>query len=278
MKNILNKIIILIFSLNYFICFSFDKEIININNLYRLIFSFLNLILLLILLFKNKGNDGFKVNTKFLVLSLSFFVILLISSLFNDKILLGTESIILNLNLFIFAFIIFFLMQLIGESNFIDYFTNSVLISGAVLSLLLLIIIFGFFNTNFFLSIYKSQFHRNFASEILIGILPFSLFYIFQKEKILLKYFSIFSGFIILCTLFFLRTRTTYIALIILLLSFALIIIKIKRYSQPDLNFKKIYFATLVIMIFAFLIGFINVENADSDRVSMVKNINSMWN
>ena len=31
-------------------------------------------------------------------------------------------------------------------------------------------------------------------------------------------------------------------------------------------------------MIFAFLIGFINVENADSDRVSMVKNINSMWN
>jgi O-antigen ligase len=279
MIKIKNNIILLLFPLNYFIVLTFDNSLININSLHRLIFSFVNFFLLVMIILWIYSNKEVFPDNKFIIVSLLFLSGLFISSYMNDRILVFYESFFLCINLFIFAVIISLMLQITDKNKLFNFLSNSIIISGFVFSV---IGILDFYGSDILSMLPGYNSHtkfmvHNFASEFLIGVLPYTLFVLILKKKLYQRIIIALVSVVILSYLFLLRTRTTYIALIVMLLVTLYYFIKYKRNKSTELNISKAYKYILAILVISFLIGLLPNNHKNPERQNLIYNIGTIF-
>jgi O-antigen ligase len=273
-KNIIPLIILLSV---YTVPLFFNNRLINVNTIHGFLFS-ANALVLIISLFFFKFKYFISLQLRILFVSIALFLLFLfLSSSVNNRFILGLEDITLYFNIFISAYLIFLCFQLYDFDKLLYYISFIVSSVCIIVSLLGILEFFG-------INILSFQFNlrpgstlsiRNFASEYAVIALPFLLITGFGKNNLSLKIFSVLSAFIILVFIFFCRTRSSFVVIVIYLSVITFFLIYNKLFAKPEI--KKFYICIILLIVISFLIGTYTPPNIDKERSNLNNTITSVF-
>ena len=202
-----------------------------------------------------------------------------ISSFVNGNEILLYEDLSLIINLFAFSFLIIILTNLIDINTFLKFITVVIVISGLLFSFIGILQLFGFNFLNLYYSTRPGSTLgiRNFASEYLIGVIPFVFVSLIISKSKKIKTLLIFVIICVLSYIFLLRSRAAILAFIICLVFFITFLIIINRKNIYKINIKRLVFSLTFVLIISFLIGLIQPPNVDSERKNLQTTITSTF-
>lgn len=276
-KTIKNIIPVTVLLLVYTVPFFFDNRLLNINTIHRFLFSTFTLIIAVILFFyeiKYFIIPRYKILLSCIILFLLF---MFVSSSYNDRFVLSLENFFLYANIFLFSYLIFLVFQLYEFEKIMHY------IAFTISFICLMVAVFGILEY-YDINILGFRFSprrgstlniRNFASEYSAIALPYLIFFAFKKQGWLPRIFSIVSGLIILSFIFYCRTRSSFVAILVYLI--ILFVFFFFNKSSFEHNLKKMYFVILAIVVTSVLIGSLSPPNIDKTRTDLGNTVTSVF-
>ena len=219
------------------------------------------------------------INKIFLSAAILLPVGMAISSVIYGNEILLYKDLSLIINLFVFSFLIIILTNLIDVNTFLKFITVVIVISGLLFSLIGLLQLFGFNFLNLSTGTRPGSTLgiRNFASEYLIGVIPFAFISLIvnKSKKIKTLLFSVIIC--VLSYLFLLRSRAAIFAIVVCIIFFTIFIIILNRKNIYKINIKSFVFAMVYVLVISFLIGLIQPPNIDSERKNLHTTITSTF-
>ena len=258
---------------------SFDNNLININALHRSLFSLLCFLLSFLFLFSRKSPKPVYINKIFFTAAILLPVCLIISSVVNGKVTLVYEDLSLVVNLVSFSFLVIILSYLIDEKVLLKFISTLIVIAGLIVSLIGLLQIFGLNILNLIPNPRPGSTLgiRNFASEYLIGVIPFAFISLIISKSKRTKIIFLFVIICVLSYLFLLRSRAAYVTLLISLIFFVTLLIIFYKKNNFKLNIKKDLSLITLALIISFLIGFFQPTNIDKERKNLQTTVTSVF-
>ena len=273
-KNIAPVTILL---LVYTVPFFFDNRLMNVNTIHRFLFSSIILLLSVTLFFYKFDYFIVPKFKSLLACVLLFLLFLFVSSSFNSRFVLSLENFLLYANIFLFSYLIFLVFQLYDFEKLMIY------ISFTISFICLMVAIFGILEY-YGINILGFRFSpkrgstlniRNFASEYSAIALPYLIIFGFKNQNKFLKAYSIASGLIILVFIFFCRTRSSFVAILVYILILFVFLVYNKSYFEQ--NLKKVFFIILALVILSVFIGSLSPPNIDKTRTGLNSTISTMF-
>ena len=118
---------------------------------------------------------------------------------------------------------------------------------------------------------------RNFASEYLIGVIPFAFISLIICKSKRAKIIFLFVIICVLSYLFLLRSRAAYVTLLISLIFFVTLLIIFYKKNNLKINLKKDLSLITLALIISLLIGFFQPTNIDKERENFRTTITSVF-
>ena len=258
---------------------SFDNNLININALHRSLFSLLCFLLSFLFLFSRKSPKPIYINKIFLVAAILFPVCLVISSVVNGKIILLYEDLSLLINLLSFSFLVIILSSQIDEKVLLKFISTLIVIAGLIVSIIGLLQLFGLNILNLIPNPRPGSTLgiRNFASEYLIGVIPFAFISLIICKSKRVKIIFLFVIICVMSYLFLLRSRAAYVTLLISLIFFVTLLIIFYKKNNLKINLKKDLSLITLALIISLLIGFFQPTNIDKERENLQTTVASVF-
>jgi len=233
------KILLYIYLFYFLSPVIFDKNLLDFNIMQNLLYSILNIILIILILIFKLDIKKISINALILAGILLFPAMMLISSFLNSDYLLVQKDFLNYINITIFFFITVIILNSLSDKEFSRFVLPAVFIASII------IILFGFLQASG-LSIQgiirtdrpgSTLSNRTFASEYIATTFPVAAYFLFcevnkdsvNKYKVIQfsLILTIFISYLIL-----LRTRTAFFCIIFTLLFFLVIlIIRKKKFS-----------------------------------------------
>jgi O-antigen ligase len=276
-KTIKNIIPVIILLLVYTVPFFFDNRLLNVNTIHRFLFSSLTLVLAVTLMFYRLEYfiiPRFKI---LLTCILLFLLFLFVTTSINSRFILSVENFLLYANIFLFSYLVFLVFQLYDFEKLMHY------IAFTISFICLLVAVFGILEY-YGINVLGFRFSpkrgstlniRNFASEYSAIALPYLIIFGFKKQNNLIKIYSVVSGLAILVFIFFCRTRSSFVAILVYLIILFVFLVYNKSYFEQ--NLKKIFLIILAMVMLSVLIGSLSPPNIDKTRTDLNSTVSSMF-
>lgn len=235
-------------------------ELLDVNLLHRIILSYLNFIILLIILLL-KLNPKIKVNRSLLLIFFIIILLLFISSLINNSLPLLLDDVTKIIILFNYSIITLIVLQHLNLRKFIKYTSLTISFVGLWFSLIGIAQASG-------IEVFKLQeitppgstlSSSFFAVEYIVAAIPFSIMSVLLIRNSLIKRLLIITSFIELYYLIILRGRVGYLIIIVSIILTIIFLCNIKNNLSPRSKKKLLYFFSAFVVII--MLGTISLPN-----------------
>lgn len=248
-----------------FIPLFYNPLVIDINIFHKVIVSLLAVVISFLILLNVKYYIGQKYPVFYLFAVLIFILLSLISSFINNNFVLFFES---GFDLSIYFIIALFIIL---SDDYIHLNLKVIfliiLIISSIFSVTGILQLAGINFLNLKVTTKPGSFLgiRNFASEYLLVSIPFAIFLILESRKNVFSVLSGFGLFVILTYTFLLRSRISYVILLIYIILLILFyLFQRKKIFLKYTNLK--YVLLIIILIVSFSLSFLPFSQIEPDR------------